>query len=251
MFLLPFVVKLIRTWDLLPAVYLFLSLIFLQVGFRSPFLAKCCQSLCSAHLQLFFHIGNVFKVVMPTVYCLGWYFWGQCSYLLWSGSVSIFWKELSCLMLVRLRPEYKEGSWVLCWQWGFAHSRQEILEADEEEVEVWLQSSWNKNGEVELNCRALWNMESETLKNYLDTTMCLIFLFWKNGFEKCLEWSDYGASRSLTKREMNDWFIVWQRRFFYCFISLIKPILEKRQSSIVERRWNLESDKSWFKSAIY
>lgn len=87
---------------------------------------------------------------------------------------------------------------------GLCPSRQETLEADEEEGEAWLQWSGSKNGEVELNCPALWEMESETLKKHLVITMCLIFLIWKHGFGKCLEWSDYGVLRSLTKKG-NEW----------------------------------------------
>lgn len=63
----------------------------------------------------------------------------------------------------------------------------------------------------------------------------------------------YGAMKSLTKKG-NEW---CRERMInslfgglWCLMSLVKPVLKRRQSRIVERRWNLESDKPCFRSAI-
>ena len=160
MFFLSFMAKLIKTPDLLPPIYLFLILIFLQVGYHSwPNAVR----LSSGHLQLPFHIGNVFKVAVPNVYSLrrciwrvweDWTFWTNPeNAVTWSELSQLLQKEFSCLMLSIVGPEYRENSWVSCPQWGLAPQGE--IGGRWIGTEIW--SLWysSTNGEVELNCPAL------------------------------------------------------------------------------------------------
>lgn len=144
-------------------------------------------------------------------------------------------------------------------QWGCAPRRERFWEQMNRKWMYDHSGSGSKNGEVDLNCPALWYMEFGTLKKIVGYHILEFPCLEKRIWELFGLWGDHRALRSPTERnECCGQRLVhclgeqWRGSLCY-LIPLIKLVLERRQSNIVERWWDLASDKlgSNPNSAIY
>lgn len=85
-------------------------------------------------------------------------------------------------------------------QWGFAPQRERFWEQMNRKWMYDHSGSGSKNGEVELNCPALWYMEFGTLKKIVGYHILQFPYLEKWIWEMFGLWGDYRALRSPTER---------------------------------------------------